>query len=293
MSVAPGAGDADPEEGRLAEAQLRVREERPSERVARIVLSRPEARNAQDKRMLYDLDAAFLRAMQDDEVRVVILSADGPMFSSGHDLRERFTIEDGKQVGTWCGYSLPGVEGWLATEREIFVGLCRRWRDLPKPTIAAVQGKVIAAGLMLVWPCDLIVATEDEEFSDPVVAFGCNGNEYFAHPWELGARKAKELLFTGGPIGAREAQMLGMVNHVVTADDLEPFTVALAERIALRPTIGLKLAKMSVNQALDIQGYNSAIDTAHSLHQLGHSHNQQVHGRLVDPAGAAVIRDGR
>ena len=110
----------------------------------------------------------------------------------------------------------------------------------------------MAAGLMLVWPCDLIVATEDAEFSDPVVAFGCNGNEYFVHPWELGARKAKELLFTGCAIGAREAQMLGMVNHVVSAGDLGPFTLALAERVALRPTMGLKLAKLAVNQALEI-----------------------------------------
>jgi len=124
-----------------ADTPPRVREERPSERVARIVLARPEARNAQDKRMLYELDAAFLRAMQDDEVRVVIVAADGPTFSSGHDLREPFAVEEGEQVGTWCGYSLPGVEGWLATERELFVGLCRRWRDLPKPTIAAVQGR--------------------------------------------------------------------------------------------------------------------------------------------------------
>ena len=274
-------------------SELRIREERPDPAVARLVLARPEARNAQDLRMLYELDAAYARAMADDEVRVVILAADGPVFSSGHDLRETFEIDPAEQRGTWCGYALPGVEGWLATEREVFVGLCRRWRDLPKPTIAQVQGPVVAAGLMLVWPCDLIVAAHGATFSDPVVAFGCNGHEYFVHPWELGPRKAKELLFTGAAIGAEEARMLGMVNHVVAADDLEAFTLALARRIALRPSIGLKLAKMSVNQTLDLQGQSSAVDAAHSLHQLGHAHNQQLHGRLIDPAGARLIREGR
>ena len=68
---------------------------------------------------------------------------------------------------------------------------------------------------MLVWVCDLIIASEDATFSDPVVAFGVNGVEYFGHPWEFGVRKAKELLLTGGILSAREAQSLGMVNHVV------------------------------------------------------------------------------
>lgn len=271
----------------------RIREERPHPRVARIVLARPEARNAQDTRMLYELDAAYLRAMADDEVRVVILAADGPHFSAGHDLADRYPMDEHDRISPWCGFDLPGAEGWYATERELYVGLCQRWRDLPKPTIAQVHGKVIAAGLMLVWPCDLIVASEDALFSDPVVAFGVNGHEYFVHAWELGARKAKELLFTGASIDAEEAKQLGMVNHVVARDALEPFTLALAERIAQRPSMGLKLAKVSVNQSLDLQGQRAAVEAAFSLHQLGHSHNQQRFGTAVDPDGAAVIRDGR
>lgn len=271
----------------------RVREERPHPRVARIVLARPDARNAQDTRMIYELDAAYLRAMDDDDVRVVILAADGPVFSAGHDLRDTYPVRDHDRHTPWCGFELPGAEGWYATERELFVGMCQRWRDLPKPTIAQVHGKVIAAGLMLVWPCDLIVASDDATFSDPVVAFGVNGHEYFVHPWELGARKAKELLFTGGSVTAEEARALGMVNHVVARDDLESFTQSMAERIAERPTMGLKLAKVSVNQAMDLQGQRAAVEAAFSLHQLGHSHNQQRFGMPVDPDGAAVIREGR
>lgn len=267
-----------------------IRYETPAEGVARLVLDRPEARNAQDLRMTYELNAGFDRAAQDDSVRVIVLAADGPHFSSGHDLRDRATPEDFGAVGSWGGFSQPGAEGHMAREHEIYLGMCWRWRNLPKPTIAAVHGKTIAGGLMLMWVCDLVVASEDASFSDPVVAFGVNGVEYFAHPWELGVRKAKELLFTGEAIGAEEARQLGMVNRVVPREELEKHTLLLAEKIASRPSMGLKLAKQSVNQAQDAQGLWTALQAAMTLQQLGHSHNAQVHGMLVDPAGADVIR---
>lgn len=261
-----------------------------SEGVARIALNRIEVRNAQDKAMLYELNDAFDLASRDDEVKVIVLAANGPHFSSGHDLADRTDVTEFSQVSNWGGYDKPGAEGRQALEEEIYLGLCWRWRNLPKPTIAEVQGKVIAGGLMLVWVCDLIVAAEDTTFSDPVVAFGVNGVEYFAHPWEFGARKAKELLFTGGRMTAQEALSCGMVNHVVARADLTTFTSDLAARIAQRPSMGLRLAKQSVNQALDAQGFYTALQAAMSLQQLGHANNEIVHGRAVDPAGAEVIK---
>ena len=261
-----------------------------SEGVARIALNRVEVRNAQDKAMLYELNDAFDLASRDDEVKVIVLAANGPHFSSGHDLADRTDVTEFSQVSNWGGYDKPGAEGRQALEEEIYLGLCWRWRNLPKPTIAEVQGKVIAGGLMLVWVCDLIVAAEDTTFSDPVVAFGVNGVEYFAHPWEFGARKAKELLFTGGRMTAQEALSCGMVNHVVARADLTTFTSGLAARIAQRPSMGLRLAKQSVNQALDAQGFYTALQAAMSLQQLGHANNEIVHGRAVDPAGAEVIK---
>ncbi|MEC7107356.1 MAG: enoyl-CoA hydratase [Pseudomonadota bacterium] len=261
-----------------------------SEGVARIALNRVEVRNAQDKAMLYELNDAFDLASRDDEVKVIVLAANGPHFSSGHDLADRTDVTEFSQVSNWGGYDKPGAEGRQALEEEIYLGLCWRWRNLPKPTIAEVQGKVIAGGLMLVWVCDLIVAAEDTTFSDPVVAFGVNGVEYFAHPWEFGARKAKELLFTGGRMTAQEALSCGMVNHVVARADLTTFTSDLAARIAQRPSMGLRLAKQSVNQALDAQGFYTALQAAMSLQQLGHANNEIVHGRAVDPAGAEVIK---
>lgn len=271
--------------------QQLIRTETPSAGIARIVLSRPEKRNAQNPAMLHQLDAAFSAAVADDAVRVIILAADGPDFSSGHDLSEPVRVEDGQQRGCCGGFGLPGVEGYWEVERELFVNLCERWRNIPKPTIAQVQGRVIAGGLMLVWPCDLVVAGDDATFSDPVVAFGVNGVELFRHPFEMGSRRAKEMLFTGEAITAAEAHAMGMVNRVVPAADLEAATLALAERIAARPTMGLRLAKESVNRAEDRMGMTDTVHAAHSLHMLGHSHNLNTHGGWVDPAGARVIRE--
>lgn len=270
-----------------------IRVERPTPAITRVVLDRPETRNSQDTRLLYALDEAYTAAMADDDVKVVILAGEGPHFSSGHDLRDRYPLDEYTPRSGWGGFGLPAVEGWYATERELYVGLCQRWRDLPKPIIAEVHGRVIAAGLMLVWPCDLVIAADDTEFSDPVVAFGVNGHEYFVHPWEFGHRKAKELLFTGDSLTAAEAEQCGMVNRVVPRGQLSEAVMAMAERIALRPSLGLKLAKESVNQALDLQGQSAAVRSAFSLHQLGHAHNREVHGKLIDPAGIDLIRERR
>lgn len=257
--------------------------------VARIMLNRPERRNAQNHRLLYELNAAFDLAAQDDSVKVIILSGAGPHFSAGHDLRDPGPIpgeiEDYPPICTWGGFSLPGAEGWMAVEEEIYLGMSRRWRSIPKPTIAQVHGQVIMGGLMLMWVCDLIVASDDASFRDFAVDMGVCGVEWFAHPWELGARKAKEMLFTGEAISAADAHRLGMLNHVVPRDELESFTDDLALRIARQPTFALKLAKEAVNQTLDAQGQMTAIQGAFSLHQIAHSHNERLFGSKVNPAG--------
>jgi enoyl-CoA hydratase len=271
--------------------------ETPAPHVARIVLNRPDTRNAQDTRLLYELNDAFDKAAQDNEVKVIILAANGPHFSSGHDLRERdagAVMKEFPTVGTWCGFECAGAEAQMAREKEIYIGFSERWRNIPKPTIAEVQGKCIAGGLMLVWPCDIIVAADDAAFLDNTVAMGVGGAEFFNHPWELGVRKAKELLFTADWLSAQEAEKLGMVNHVVPRETLSSFTLALAEKIAAKPLFALKLAKEAVNAAQDAQGRSSAMQTSFALHQLAHSHNMQVHGMMIDPSGIspAVKKSG-
>ena len=260
--------------------------ERPAQKVARIVLNRPDARNAQSMRMLYELNDAFDLAAQDESVSVIILAANGPHFSAGHDLRDHEALQvvgDHRRIGTWCGFGCAGAESQMAVEKEMYIGLSERWRNLPKPTIAAVHGKVIAGGLMLVWPCDLIVAADDTLFQDNTVSMGVSGAEFFNHPFEVGARKAKEMLFTSDFLTAADVHRLGMVNHVVPLDELESFTLQLASRIAEKPLFALKLAKEAVNVAQDNQGRVNAMQTSFAYHQLCHSHNQQIHGMLIDP----------
>ena len=265
-----------------------IRYEVPAPKVARITLARPEARNAQDTRLLYELNSAFDRAAQDDDISVVVLAADGPHFSSGHDLRERdgrAAMEEHDTVGTWCGFNCAGAESQMAREKEIYIGFCERWRNFAKPTIAEVQGRCIAGGLMLAWACDLIVASDDAEFCDPVVAMGVCGVEWFVHPYELGPRKAKELLFTADRWSAEEAHRLGMVNHVVPRKELSQFVLDLAGRIANKPSFALKMTKEAVNRAMDATGQQNGIDQAFALHQLCHANNLQEFGMVVDPAG--------
>ena len=166
-----------------------------------------------------------MAASADPEVRCIILRANGKHFSSGHDLRDRFTQVQFPPRGVWRNFAPTSTEGkdamkvksmaegLFSREREIYLDLCERWRSIPKPTICAVQGKCIAGGLMLCWPCDIIVASTDATFVDMTVAMGVCGIEYFAHGFEVGIRKAKEMLFTGDSISAEDGKRLGMVNH--------------------------------------------------------------------------------
>ena len=251
--------------------------------IAVVTIDRPESRNAQNKRMTYEINAAFDDAARRSDVKVIVLQADGPHFSSGHDLRDTESHRDFDLVSTSGGYGREGQEGHMAWEEEVYFQMCWRWRNLPKPLIAAAQGKTIAGGLMLLWVADVIVAADDALFSDPVVGMGVNGVEYFAHPWEWGARKAKELLFTGDWVTAQEAHRLGMVNHVVAPEELRSFVMDMAARMALRPSFALKLSKESVNQTLEAQGQWTALRSAFSIQHLAHAHNRVRFGIPVDP----------
>jgi len=246
--------------------------------IAVITLDRPEARNAQNKQMTYQLNDAFNRAARTESVKCIVLAANGPHFSAGHDLKGPGEY-DAEPVWVGGSYERSGAEGAMAYEEEMYLHMCRRWHDIPKPTIAAVHGKVIAGGLMLMWVCDLIIASDDASFQDLTVAHGVNGVEWFNHPWELGIRKAKELLFTGDAIDAEEAHRLGMVNHVVPGDELMDFSLAMAGRIAEKPAFALKLAKLAVNQTLDAQGFQIAQQQAFGLQHIGHAHTRGEQAR--------------
>jgi enoyl-CoA hydratase len=246
-------------------------------RVALVTMNRPQFRNAQNAKMTYALDEAFVRAVRDDEVAVIVLAGAGPHFSAGHDIGtpERDIHRSFPRVATtwWEHEDKAGAENLYVREQELYLGMCRRWRELPKPTIAMVQGACIAGGLALAWACDLIVAADDAYFTDPVVKMGVPGVEFFAHPFALPPRVAKELLFTGDRLTAARARELGMVNRVVARDALEAETLALAGKIAEMPRFALALAKQAVNQAEDRMGLRETMDATYALHHLGHAHN--------------------
>jgi enoyl-CoA hydratase len=240
------------------------------ERVAIVTLNRPEQRNAQNPPLLEELDQTFERAAADDGVRVIVLNAAGKHFSAGHDIAPE-VLQHEPWLSMFDDVKETGLLRMYNWETKHFLGYARKWRDLPKPTIAAVQGACIAAGLMLVWPMDLIVAADNARFSDPVVRMGIGGVEYHGHTWELGARKAKEMLFTAGFIDAHEAHRLGMVNRVVPLADLESATLSLANEIAKMHPHALLTAKRAVNQTLDSMGQYAAIQAVFNLHSLGHA----------------------
>ncbi|OBI46895.1 enoyl-CoA hydratase [Mycobacterium sp. E796] len=245
-------------------------------RIARIWLNRPEAHNAQSRGLLVQLDEAFLRAEADDTVRVVILAARGKNFSAGHDLGSELAIAERSQLPSFRingGTRDPIAEKIYLQEWHYFFQNTCRWRDLRKITIAQVQGNAISAGLMLIWACDLIVAADNAKFSDVVaVRLGMPGVEYYAHPWEFGPRKAKELLLTGDALDAEEAYRLGMVSKVFPVDELAEKTLEFARRIADRPTMAALLVKDSVNAASDAMGFTEALRHAFHIHELGHAH---------------------
>jgi len=245
--------------------------------VAVVTMNRPQYRNAQNARMTFELDAALLRAAGDAQIKVIVLAGAGAHFSAGHDIGtpERDIHKAFPRVATtwWDHSDKPGAEGIFVREQELYLSMCRRWRELPKPTIAMVQGACVAGGLMLAWACDLIIAADDAFFADPVVRMGIPGVEYFAHPFAMSPRLAKEFLFLGDRMGAERALAAGMINRMVVPAKLRAETLAIASRIAEMPRFALALTKKAINQAEDRMGLRDSMDAAFALHHLAHAHN--------------------
>jgi enoyl-CoA hydratase len=240
--------------------------------VATITLNRPDAANAQDSALIDALDAAFDRADADDGVRVVILAAAGKHFSAGHDLKALTGVglDPDAARDPWVAMR-ETPEGKLHHEQVMYYDRCLRIYNFRKPTIAAVQGSCIAAGLMLACMCDLIVAADDAVFSNPVLRMTGAGVELLVEPWELGMRKAKEFLLTGDRIDAPEAWRLGLVNRVVARDRLSDEVKALAERIALVPPATAQVVKDSINHAFDLMGKSQSFKYHFMAHHWMHN----------------------
>jgi enoyl-CoA hydratase len=207
--------------------------------------------------------------LYDRRTAIALVTMNRPRYRNAQNAKITFALD----AAYWDHADKEGAENLYAREAELYLGMCRRWRELPKPTIAMVQGACIAGGLMLAWACDLIIASDDAFFADPVVKMGIPGVEYFAHAHELRPRLAKEFLFLGERIGAARALAIGMVNRVVPRKDLEAEALAIAARIGQMPRFALALAKKAVNQAEDRMGLRDSMDAAFALHHLAHAHN--------------------
>jgi enoyl-CoA hydratase len=260
--------------------------------VAWITMNRPQFNNAQNGQMTYALDDAFKRAVADDAVRCIVLAGNGKHFSAGHDIgtpgRDVHKHFDNRLMVA-PHVNKPAAELLYTREQEQYLGMCRRWRDVPKPTIACVQGACIAGGLMLAWVCDLIVASEDAFFQDPVVRMGIPGVEYFAHAYELPPRVAKEFLLLGERMAASRAYNFGMVNKVVPREELRSVAQAWADKLAGQPRLGNWLTKQAVNHVEELGGKRAAMDAVFHMHHFAHAQNDLVSGSAISGLDAKAM----
>ena len=255
------------------------------DKVAYITLNRPTYHNSQNSQMLYALDDAFYKAVGDDGVKVIVLKGNGKHFSAGHDIGtpgRDFTIgREDRRTMIYNHDNKPGAEKAFIREYEVYLGFCNRWRDIPKPTIAQVHGGCIAGGLMLAWVCDLIIASDTAFFQDPVVQMGFPGVEYFAHPYELNVRMAKEFLLLGERWSADRALSAGMINRVVPVDELESNVTETALKIASQPRLAALLVKQACNHVENLQNKKNAMDGIYAMHHFAHAQNSIVTGDYI------------
>ena len=254
------------------------------ESVAWVTMNRPTFNNAQNSQMTYALDAAFARAVSDDAVKVIVLKGAGKHFSAGHDIgtpgRDLHKTFERKHLLP-DHTNKPGAELLYTREQEVYLGMCRRWRDITKPTIAVVQGGCIAGGLMLAWVCDLIIASEDAFFQDPVQRMGIPGVEYFAHAFELPPRVAKEFLMLGERMPAARAYNFGMVNRIVPREQLDDEAAKMAANLAEKGRLGLWLTKQAINHVEELRGKRTAMDAVFHMHHFAHAQSDLVNGNSL------------
>ena len=242
-------------------------------RIAYVTLARPEYRNAQSRRLLEGLDVAFSTAADDHDVRVIVLQGEGDHFSSGHDLGTPAELDDRRDR--------PWPDGQLGEQRrslELNVAATLRWRDIPKPTIAAVQGFCIYGGWIIASAMDLIVAADDARFLPAHF-------QYFSVPWDLGPRRTKELLWKAEFLDADELEAMGFVSQVVPRHELSSATTDLATQIARQDPFVASMIKRSVNEMQDQMGFRTSVTSAHSTYM-----QIQMAGKVVPKGQEGRIR---
>ena len=256
-------------------AYKRILYEKVDPDIIKITMNRPDKRNAEDPLMLQELQDAFIEADLDEEVRVIIYAGAGKDFSAGHDLAGGEPASEESIIGRASASKLTGMEFRLKRETHLYYNQALIMRNVSKPTIAMVQGYCAAGAWMNVAMCDLVIASEDAQFLNPVLRYSPAAGEILFEPYCVGFRKAKELLWTGDPISAQECKEVGFVSRVVPREKLEKETLDLARRIAMNMPVAVSLVKRSINQAWDEMGQRNAWEYHFLAHQLSHSSDER------------------
>lgn len=227
----------------LAVADERLIGQTTQGHVSRVVLSRPEKRNSLSRSMMAALSEALSRAADDPAVRVVVIAADGPVFSAGHDLKEL----------TAHRTDPDGGRGFFAATMEQCAELMQAIVRHPKPVVAEVAGLATAAGCQLVGSCDLAIASTDARFQTPGVHIGlfCS-TPMVALSRSVSRKHALEMLLTGEMVPAGRAAEIGLINRVTTPETLTTETMAFAARIAEKSPLTLKIGKEAFQAQLDM-----------------------------------------
>jgi len=236
--------------------------------VLTLTLNRPAARNPLSQAMMRALQLALDEAADTPAARVIIIAANGPVFSAGHDLKEM------------TSYRSDGDHG-LARYREIFTQCSHLMQTIvrhPRPVIAQVQGTATAAGCQLVASCDLALASSDAKFATPGVNIGLFCSTPMVALSRAVPRKfAMEMLLTGQPISADHAERIGLINRVVAPGELERETRALAQSIARKPAATLKMGKLAFQHQLEL-GLTNAYDYVGEVMVQNMLHAEAVEG---------------
>lgn len=235
------------------------------EKIAWVTMNRPDKKNAINKKMIEEMSQAFRHAEANENVRVILFNGNGSCFSSGHDLSasENYPTTSEERI-KW--------------ERKYYFDEIMYVRNIRKPVISLVHSYCIAAGFVLALMADIVIASEDAVFFDPVVKWGANSQEVLVLPWLIGEKKTKELLFTGDKLTADEAERLGMINKVVPREELEKRGLEFAKKIGSMPPMGISLMKESINNAFDQMGFTSANKMHFASHLLSHSTEEMKQG---------------
>ncbi|MFD1210706.1 enoyl-CoA hydratase/isomerase family protein [Arthrobacter sp. GCM10027362] len=214
--------------------------------IAHITLNRPEKLNAINTEVVLELNRRIAEAGADDDIKVVLLAANGRAFSAGFDINDE--IEDGTETP---------LEWRPVLKRDVAMTMSI-W-SCPKPTIAVVQGYCLAGACEIAMACDMIIASEDAQFGEPEIQYG-SGPVTLLMPFILGQKKTNELLFTGDKINARAALEAGLINRIVPRDGLDAAAEELAMRIAPTPLAVLRLTKLALNRAYEAMGLRTAVN---------------------------------